>query len=95
MIGVRVPTCYRADVSAAPGVLDLAWLLVSSVQAARWGEVISAYGPAGHLADVLPAVLVQGLLSLAGTPVGSAEAMAWTERLGGLGETLGETRQDH
>jgi hypothetical protein len=69
------------DVSAAPGVLDLAWLLVSSVEPARWDEVISAYGPAGGLLRVLPAVAVQGLLSLSDTPAGSAEAAAWVRRL--------------
>jgi len=69
------------DVSAAPGVLDLAWLLVSSVGPARWDEVIAAYGPAGRIAEVLPAVITQGLLSLADTPPGSAEAVAWVGRL--------------
>lgn len=69
------------DVSAAPGVLDLAWLLVSSVEPARWDEVIAAYRPAGDLAPVLPAMIVQGLLSLSDTAVGSAEAVAWVARL--------------
>jgi hypothetical protein len=66
------------DVSAAPGVLDLAWLLVSSVDPARWPEVIDAYGPAPGLGQVLPAVIVQGLLSLADTQADSAEAYGWT-----------------
>jgi hypothetical protein len=70
------------DVSAAPGVLDLAWLLVSSVDPARWPEVIDAYGPAPGLGQVLPAVIVQGLLSLADTPAESAEAYGWIARLG-------------
>jgi hypothetical protein len=69
------------DVSAAPGVLDLAWLLVSSVDPAHWGEVIAAYGPPGGLAGVLPAVTVQGLLSLADAPAGSTQATAWIGRL--------------
>ena len=69
------------DVSAAPGVLDLAWLLVSSVEPARWDEVIDAYGLAAGLMRVLPAVAVQGLLSLSDTPAGSAEATAWIRRL--------------
>lgn len=34
------------DVSAAPGVLDPAWLLLSSVEPARWDAVIAAYGAA-------------------------------------------------
>src|SRR5262249_10274884 len=45
-----------------PGAVDLAWLLVSSVDPARWDQVIAAYGPAGGLRDALPAVMVQGLL---------------------------------
>jgi hypothetical protein len=69
------------DVSAAPGVLDLAWLLTSSVEPDRWDEVIGAYGPASGLSAVLPSVIVQGLLSLADTPAGSAEARAWAVRL--------------
>jgi len=69
------------DVSAAPGVLDLAWLLVSSVEPARWDEVIAAYGPASSLARVLPAVAVQGLLSMSDAPAGSADATAWICRL--------------
>lgn len=70
------------DVSAAPGVLDLAWLLVSSVEPARWEETIVAYGPATGLPRVLPAVAVQGLLSLSDTRAGSAGATAWVQRLG-------------
>ncbi len=69
------------DVSVAPGVLDLAWLLTSSVEPARWDEVVSAYGPADGLVGVLPAVMVQGLLSLSDTAEGSAEATAWADRL--------------
>jgi hypothetical protein len=69
------------DVSAAPGVVDLAWLLVSSVEPARWDEVIAVYGPAAGLMRVLPAVVVQGLLSLSGISAGSAEAATWIRRL--------------
>ncbi|HUL24593.1 MAG TPA: phosphotransferase [Streptosporangiaceae bacterium] len=77
------------DVSAAPGVLDLAWLLVSSVEPARWDDVVAAYGPSAGLAEVLPAVAVQGLLSLSDTPAGSAEARAWAGRLDAAAERLG------
>jgi Phosphotransferase enzyme family len=77
------------DVSAAPGVLDLAWLLVSSVVPGRWDEVIAAYGPVTGIADVLPAVIVQGLLSLSDTADGSAEASAWIRRLGAADGRLG------
>lgn len=69
------------DVSAAPGVLDLAWLLVSSVEPAQWDEVIAAYGPADGLAEVLRAVAVQALLSMSDTAVGSAAASGWARRL--------------
>jgi aminoglycoside phosphotransferase (APT) family kinase protein len=69
------------DVSAAPGLVDLAWLLVSSVEPARWQDVIAAYGPAAGLTDVLPAAAVQGLLSLSDSPEGSAEAAAWVARI--------------
>jgi Phosphotransferase enzyme family len=33
------------DVSAAPGILNLGWLLSSSVEPARWNEVIAALRP--------------------------------------------------
>jgi Phosphotransferase enzyme family len=77
------------DVSAAPGVLDLAWLLMSSVEPARWDDVVAAYGSPAGLAQVLPAVVVQGLLSLSDAPAGSAEAMAWAGRLDAAAERLG------
>ncbi len=76
------------DVSAAPGVLDLAWLLVSSVDAGQWDEVIAAYGPAGRITEVLPAVITQGLLSLADTQPGSAGATGWIGRLEAAAERL-------
>lgn len=69
------------DVSAAPGIVDLAWLLVSSVEPARWDETLAAYGPAGALIQVLPAIAVQGLLSLSDSPAGSEQASAWMRRL--------------
>jgi len=69
------------DVSAAPGIGDLAWLLVSSVEPARWQEVASAYGSAERLLDALPAAAVQGLLSLSDSPEGSAAAAGWNARL--------------
>ncbi|MGO8958182.1 MAG: phosphotransferase [Streptosporangiaceae bacterium] len=69
------------DVSVAPGVYDLAWMLVSSVDADRWDEVIIAYGAADGLAQVLPSAIVQGLLSLSDATPGSAEAAAWQARL--------------
>ena len=50
--------------------------------------MIAAYGPAGGLVDVLPAVMVQGLLSLSGTAAGSAEAVVWVRRLEAAGDRL-------
>jgi Phosphotransferase enzyme family len=76
------------DVSAAPGICDLAWWLLSSVEPARWEEVTAAYGTQAGLADVFPAIAVQGLLSLSGHPDGSAEAAAWVERLDRAAEYL-------
>ncbi len=67
------------DVSAVPGVLDLAWLLVSSVEPEHWDDVIAAYGPAGGLSMCCRDV--QGLLSLADAPEGSTDALAWIARL--------------
>ena len=77
------------DVSAAPGVLDLAWLLVSSVEPAHWDETIAAYSLSGGMTQVLPAVAVQGLLSLSDTCAGSAEATAWMWRLDAAAGRLG------
>ena len=37
------------DVSAGPGALDVAWLLLSSIEPEQWGEVISAYGGVNNL----------------------------------------------
>jgi len=69
------------DVAAAPGVTDLSWLLLSSVEEERWDAVIAAYGATPGLVEVLPAAVVQGLLTLADAPVGSDEATGWVHRL--------------
>lgn len=69
------------DVSAAPGVLDLAWFLVSSVEPERWSEAVDAYGSDAGLVNAMPSVMVQGYLSMADWPEGSEEAMAWNARL--------------
>lgn len=78
------------DVSCMAGVGDLAWLLVSSVPADRWDEVIDGYGAGSRLTDALPAAAVQGLLSLADEAVGSAAAFAWNERLSAASRRLRE-----
>jgi aminoglycoside phosphotransferase (APT) family kinase protein len=77
------------DVGIGSGVTDLAWLLVSSVEPDRWDEVIAAYGPAEHLADVLPAIAVQGFLSMSDAPAGSADSEAWSARLRSAAARLG------
>jgi hypothetical protein len=64
------------DVSALPGVCELAWLLVPFVQPDQWDGVIAAYGTDAGLATVLPAIIVQGLLSLSDHADGSAQAAA-------------------
>jgi aminoglycoside/choline kinase family phosphotransferase len=76
------------DVSAGPGIYDLAWMLVSSVDPIRWDEAIAAYGPIDGLAQVLPAAMVQGLLSLSDTSAGTAKAAAWTARLDAASKRL-------
>lgn len=67
------------DVSVAPGVLDLAWFLVSSVDPARWQEALSAYGTSEGISAVMPSVMVQGYLSASDLPDG--EAVRWNARL--------------
>ncbi|MGE5830203.1 MAG: phosphotransferase family protein [Micromonosporaceae bacterium] len=79
------------DVSAGPGARDLAWLLVSSVEPERWQEAIAAYGDRPDLTAILPALLVQGLLSMSGTAEESAEAIAWSRRLDAAAHLVGET----
>ena len=77
------------DVRSASGVVDLAWLLVSSVAPGEWDDVIAAYGlpePA-WLQTVLPAAAAQGLLSLAGCE-DEADRAGWESRLSAVGARL-------
>ena len=92
------------DVGASPGVDDLGWLLVSSVEPARWGEVIAAYGSsrgagagsgdglpgglAGGLALVLPSAVVQGLLTLDDLEPFGDSALGWVSRLEAAADRL-------
>jgi phosphotransferase family enzyme len=69
------------DVGVGPGVYDLAWLLVSSVDPDQWTDTIAAYGETAGLNDALPSATVQGFLSLADAPVGSHEELAWIQRI--------------
>jgi aminoglycoside phosphotransferase (APT) family kinase protein len=77
------------DVSAAPGILDLAWLLTASAAPGQWDETIAAYGSSAHLGLVLPAVMVQGLFMLSDMPPGSPDANAQSARLGEALQRLG------
>jgi hypothetical protein len=88
------------DVGASPGVDDLGWVLVSSTEPGRWGEVIEAYGspvdPAvdsavdvsAGLVQVLPSAVVQGLLSLDDTQPGDQLALGWIGRLEAAADML-------
>jgi aminoglycoside phosphotransferase (APT) family kinase protein len=77
------------DVGVAPGVTDLAWLLVSSIEPDRWDEVIAAYGHAGQLAAALPAIAAQGFLSMSDTAPGSTDSEMWGTRLGSAAARIG------
>lgn len=76
------------DVRESSGAADLAWLLLSSVDPARWHEVIDAYGGSGGLDDAFPAAVGQGFFSLIDLPDGSAEAAGWIQRLQGAAEWM-------
>jgi len=69
------------DVGIGPGVYDLAWLLVSSVDRHQWKDTIAAYGDTTGLRDALPSAAAQGFFSLADTPVDSGVALAWVQRI--------------
>lgn len=69
------------DLGVGPGVCDLGWFLVSSVEPHSWDRTIAAYGNPSRLSEALPAVVVQGLLSLADEEEGSADARKWIARL--------------
>jgi Phosphotransferase enzyme family len=53
------------DYGTGPGIVDVAWHLLSSVAPDGWDVALAAYGDTSGLADALPAVAVQGLLSFA------------------------------
>ena len=68
------------DYGAGPGILDLAWHLVSSVLPADWDVALAAYGDPSRLAEALPSAAVQGLLSFA-SEQDRDDAEAWVTRL--------------
>jgi hypothetical protein len=69
------------DVSVGPGVGDLAWLLVSSVDPDRWDEAIAGYGDATGLGAALPSAAVQAIFSLSDTAPGTPEAAEHVRRI--------------
>jgi len=69
------------DVSAAPGVIDLTWHLISSVPPGHWPDALAAYGSSDGLLAVLPSTMVQGYLSMSDWPEDSAEAAGFEARL--------------
>ncbi len=69
------------DVGTGPGVYDLAWLLLSSVEPRDWNETIAAYGDSTGLADTLPTATAQAFFSFADAPRDSDEAVAWIGRI--------------
>jgi len=69
------------DVGTGPGVGDLAWLLVSSVEPSDWSETILAYGDSEGLYDALPAATAQAFFALTDAPVHSEAAAAWVQRI--------------
>jgi hypothetical protein len=76
------------DVRCASGIVDLAWLLVSSVEPASWPAVIDAYDAAvADLVTVLPSVSAQGLFALASAA--TSDTGGWVERLSAAAEMLG------
>ena len=68
------------DYGAGPGIVDLAWHLVSSVDPSEWDIALTAYGDTSGLADALPSVAIQGLLSFA-LEEGHDDAREWVESL--------------
>jgi hypothetical protein len=68
------------DYGAGPGIVDLAWHLVSSVAPEDWDTTLEAYGDTSGLADALSSVAVQGLLSFA-FEEGYEDTHGWVLRL--------------
>jgi hypothetical protein len=68
------------DYGAGPGIVDLAWHLVSSVPPPHWDVAIAAYGDTSGLRDALPSAAVQGLLSFAYEPA-PQNAHVWVRAL--------------
>ena len=68
------------DYGSGPGIVDLAWHLVSSVAPVDWDLALTTYGDTTGLADALPAVVVQALVSFS-FEEDADDAREWVERL--------------
>ncbi|MGN6333693.1 MAG: phosphotransferase family protein [Motilibacteraceae bacterium] len=68
------------DVGTAPGITDLAQLLLSSVDPDGWDATIAAYGSPEGLSAALPAACAQGIFTLSDT-TSEVEAHALCRRL--------------
>ena len=68
------------DYGTGSGIVDLAWHLVSSVDPADWEIALATYGDTSGLADALPSVAIQALLSFA-FEQGHDNARAWVAGL--------------
>jgi Ser/Thr protein kinase RdoA (MazF antagonist) len=78
------------DLGTGPGLQDLAWFLISSVEPPRWDETIAAYGNTTRLPDVLPALAVQGLFSFSDEEESSPAAQQWIDRLTETADRIGD-----
>lgn len=76
------------DVGIGPGIGDVAWFLLSSVDADEWDAALSAYGDATGFTSVLPEACVQGLLSLDDLDDGSPAAAHWARNLDAAAQRL-------
>ncbi|MEO8329356.1 MAG: phosphotransferase [Candidatus Nanopelagicales bacterium] len=76
------------DLRGGPGVCDLAWLLVSSVQPSEWERTLLAYARPVQLNRALPAAAVQGVLSVAHEEEGSPNSREWMRGLEEAGRRI-------
>jgi hypothetical protein len=81
--GTEVAFVDWEDVRVASGSVDLAWLLVSSVEPGEWDGVVAVADPNDRdgLAVVGPTAISQAILSLSDLPDGGAEAAAAVRRI--------------
>jgi aminoglycoside phosphotransferase (APT) family kinase protein len=78
------------DLRIGPGLDDLTWFLVSSVDPSQWDETLAAYGDTTNLRDTLPAMAVQGLFSFSDEAESSPAARQWIVRLTETARRIGD-----